>query len=190
MIACTKQLVDEHNIIKVALSISEIICYKVESKEDVNSEHLEQLVDFIRTFADRCHHGKEEDLLFQAMEEANIPSQGRPDEENVFYALLLEHSLGRDYVRSLADGIAKYKSGDRGASHEIIDNARDYVELLRQHIEKEDDIAYVIADTYLSEEKKKELLIEFDRFENEKIGIGVHEKYHKLIDKLRRYYVI
>jgi hemerythrin-like domain-containing protein len=189
MIVSTEQLVEEHKVIKDALRILEKICDKLESREKVDPEHIEQLIDFIRTFADKCHHGKEEDLLFQAMEDARIPSKGRPDEENVFYALLVEHFLGRDYVKGMADGITKYKAGDKRASYRIIENARDYVELLRQHIEKEDDIVYLIADSNLSEEKKKELLKKFDEVEKEKIGIGVHEKYHALIENYKQIYL-
>ena len=189
MISSTEQLVDEHKVIKDALKILEKICDKLESGETVDIEHAEQLIDFIRIFADKCHHGKEEDLLFQAVEEASIPTKGTPDEENIFYALWLEHFLGRDYVKGMADGIAKYKAGDKAASYKIVENGRDYVELLRQHIEKEDDKAYLIADSNLSEDKKKELLIKFDEVEKEKIGIGVHEKYHELIENYKKIYL-
>lgn len=189
MIRSTEQLVNEHKTIKVVLKIMKRVCDKLESGDNVDPEHLERIVEFIRIFADRCHHGKEEDLLFQAMEETGIPNKGRPDEENVFYALLLEHYIGRDYVKDLGDAIAKYKAGDRSSTYKIIENARDYVELLTQHIEKEDDIAYLIADKTLPEEKKKELLEGFERVEIERIGVGRHEEFHKLVDRLEKTYL-
>jgi len=189
MIRSTEQLVDEHRTIKPVLKIIDKICERLESGEDVDPRHLEQIVEFIRIFADKTHHGKEEDLLFQAMEEASIPNKGKSDEENVFYALLLEHYVGRDYVKEMSDAIAKYGSGDRGALHRFIDNARDYAELLTQHIEKEDDIVYLIADTELSEEKKRGLLEEFKRVENERLGIRRYEEFQKLAEHLEQVYL-
>jgi len=189
MLRSTEQLVDEHKTIKLVLKILQRICDKLESGDEVDPQHLEEIVEFIRIFADRCHHGKEEDLLFKAMEETSIPNKGRPDEENLFYALLLEHYIGRDYVKDLGDAILKYKAGDRSSIYKIIENARDYAELLTQHIEKEDDIAYLIADENLSEEKKKELLDGFERVETERIGIGRHDEFHKLVDRLEKTYL-
>jgi len=189
MIRSTEQLVGEHVTIKLVLKIMDKICERLESGEDIDPKHLEQIVEFVRLFADRVHHGKEEDLLFQAMEEASIPNKGRPDEENVFYGLLLEHYVGRDYVKEMSDAISKYESGDRGSLHKFIDNARDYAELLTQHIEKEDDIVYLIADTNLSEAKKRELLEGFKRVENERLGTGRYEEFQKLAEHLKRVYL-
>lgn len=73
MMRPTEELVTEHNAIKRMLDILERVSRRLEIGETVDAEHLERIVDFIRGFADRCHHGKEEDLLFPEMEEAGIP---------------------------------------------------------------------------------------------------------------------
>jgi hemerythrin-like domain-containing protein len=181
----TEQLKEEHQAIKVMLRIAEKVCQKLESGEEVNPEHLEQIVEFIKVFADKCHHGKEEDLLFAAMEEAGIPRKGGP-----IGVMLTEHDMGRGYVRGMSEAVAKYKAGDRKASSAIVVNARNYIALLTQHIDKEDNILYPMADMHLSGERQKELLEEFERVEREKIGVGRHEEFHRLLDRLKEVYLL
>lgn len=181
----TEQLKEEHQAIKLMLRISEKVCEKLESGEEVNPEHLEQIVGFIKVFADKCHHGKEEDLLFTAMEEAGIPRKGGP-----IGVMLTEHDMGRGYVRGMSEAVAKYKAGDRKASSAIVVNARNYIALLTQHIDKEDNILYPMADMHLSGERQKELLEEFERVEREKIGVGRHEEFHRLLDRLKEVYLL
>jgi hemerythrin-like domain-containing protein len=180
----TEQLKEEHQLIKLMLRIAEKVCEKLESGEEVDPEHLERIVEFIRVFADKCHHGKEEDLLFAAMEEVGIPRKGGP-----IGVMLTEHDMGRGYVKGMSEAIAKYKAGDRKASSAIVENARNYIALLTQHIDKEDNVLYPMADMHLSEERQKELLEEFEVVEREKIGVGKHEQFHKLLEHLKQVYL-
>jgi hemerythrin-like domain-containing protein len=180
----TEQLKEEHQVIKLMLRIAEKVCEKLESGEEVDPEHLERIVEFIRVFADKCHHGKEEDLLFAAMEEAGIPRKGGP-----IGVMLTEHDMGRGYVKGMSEAIARYKAGDGKASTAIAQNARDYIALLTQHIDKEDNILYPMADMHLSEDQQKELLEGFERVEHEEIGVGKHEQFHKLLEHLKQVYL-
>ena len=88
----TEQLKEEHKAIKLALEILEKICQKIEAKDEVKQSDIEAMLEFIRTFADKCHHGKEEDLLFPALEETGLPREGGPTG-----MMLLEHDQGRNY---------------------------------------------------------------------------------------------
>lgn len=180
----TEQLKEEHEAIKLMLKILEKVCEKLESKEEVNPEHLERIVEFIKVFADKCHHGKEEDLLFPAMEEAGIPKEGGP-----IGVMLTEHNMGRDYVKGMNEAVAKYKTGDRTVSPKIVENARNYIRLLTPHINKEDNILYQMADMRLSKEKQEELLEEFERVESEIIGADKHEEFHQLLRNLKQVYL-
>ncbi|KKK78887.1 hypothetical protein LCGC14_2839020, partial [marine sediment metagenome] len=125
-----RQLIEEHKAIKSMLSILESVCNKLESKEEINPEDLEQILDFIKTFADKYHHEKEEYLLFPAMEKAGIPREGGP-----IAVMLMEHNVGRDFVKRMSEAVAKYQDGIRNGSQEIIENARGYISLLTPHIE-------------------------------------------------------
>jgi len=149
----TDVLKEEHQAILLTLRILDKISADLSAGRPIQPDHLDQIVDFIRTFADRCHHGKEEDLLFTAMEEAGVPRQGGP-----IGVMLHEHELGRQYVRGLASALTAYRAGESGAASKIVENARGYSSLLAQHIAKEDNILYPIADDCLSPAKQDELL--------------------------------
>jgi hemerythrin-like domain-containing protein len=180
----TEQLKEEHKAILLMLEILESVCQRLESEKKVNPEHLEKIIEFIRVFADKCHHGKEEDLLFSAMEEVGVPKEGGP-----IGVMLMEHNMGRDYVKGMSQGTTKYKSGDMKASSEIVENARNYIALLSQHIRKEDYVLYPMADMRLSQEKQEELLEKFEKVELERIGKGKHEEFHKLLKELKETYL-
>ena len=110
-------------------------------------------MEFIKTFADTCHHGKEEDILFVAMENAGIPRDTGP-----IGVMLREHEMGRSYVRDMSEAVEKYKTSEPMYSSQFAENAEKYIELLTQHIDKEDNILYPMADMQLSEEKQRDLI--------------------------------
>jgi hemerythrin-like domain-containing protein len=180
----TEELKAEHRAIEQMLRIMEQVCIRLESSEAVDTDHLEQIVEFIQVFADRCHHGKEEDLLFVAMEEAGIPKRGGP-----IGVMLAEHAMGRDYVREMNRAISAYKAGDVAAMSSIAENAREYIALLAQHIGKEDNILYPMADRALSSTIQRRLAEAFEQVERERTGAGRHEAFHELLDELHRVYL-
>ncbi len=179
-----EQLKAEHEGIKLMLSILEKICDKLDNGQKVEPEHLSQVLEFLRVFADKCHHGKEEDLLFPALEQAGVPQQGGP-----IGVMLIEHTEGRGYIKGLAGAIDRYKGGDENASAEIVENARNYIDLLRQHIYKENNVLFMMAQQVLSEETQKKLAEAFEKMETEKIGAGKHEEFHKLMHRLKEIYL-
>ncbi|MGQ9555776.1 MAG: hemerythrin domain-containing protein [Anaerolineae bacterium] len=156
----TAQLKTEHEAIKLMLRVLDEVSARLDAGQPVPPQHLNQITEFIQVFADRCHHGKEEDLLFPAMEEAGIPREGGP-----IGVMLAEHDIGRNFVRGMREGVARYEAGDRRACSQIADNARGYVNLLRQHIQKEDDILYMMADMHLLSQKQEQLLEQFEKVE-------------------------
>ncbi|MBI3944441.1 MAG: hemerythrin domain-containing protein [Armatimonadetes bacterium] len=179
----TQQLRDEHEGIKVVLSVLEHLATQQERGQAVNTGHLDEIVDFLRTFADKCHHGKEEDLLFPALAQAGIPVEGGP-----IGMMLQEHTLGRGYIQGMVDALAQMKAG-RDAGSEFARNALGYVELLRSHIEKENQVLFAIAEHHLPEAEHVRLAAGFDQVEQERIGPGVHERYHEMIHALRDAYL-
>jgi len=180
----TEQLKEEHKAIKEMLRVLDVVCQRLESGEEVSAGHLETIVKFLHLFADKCHHGKEEDVLFPMMEQAGIPKEGGP-----IGVMLIEHDTGRDYIRGLSDGVTRCKGGERTASAQIIENARSYTVLLTQHIDKEDNILYPMGDSHLSARKDQELLEEFEKVERDRIGPGGHEELHKLLHDLAKIYL-
>lgn len=180
----TEQLKAEHEGIKMMLNILDKICLKLESGEQIDINHLEQILEFFRIFVDRCHHGKEEDLLFPAMEHAGVPKEGGPIGQ-----MLVEHGHGRGYVRGMADALADYKAGNLEAGREIVKNARGYIATLEAHIQKENMVLFSIADSRLSGETQDRLFEEFEQLEEHKIGLGKHEEFHGLLNHLANVYL-
>ena len=179
--SATENLKEEHRVIERMLRILNVACEKLEKGEEVSPEVFKKAIDFIRTFADSCHHGKEEDTLFPMVEKRGIPRQGGPTG-----VMLMEHDQGRGYVRGLAEAVGKYEKGDRTAKQAIIQNARGYTQLLAQHIPKEDDILYPLADKVLGPSEQKELLEKFEKIEHERIGEGKHHEYEHLVTELEK----
>jgi len=175
----TEELKEEHRVIERMLDVLLAAAAKLEAGEPVPPEHLSSSVDFIQNFADRCHHGKEEDLLFVAMEEAGFPRNAGP-----IAVMLAEHEEGRAFVREMAAAAEAYGAGDPAAGHRFALNARGYAALLADHIAKEDNILYPAADQRLPAEKHDELAKEFERVECERMEPGDHERYVALVDEL------
>ncbi|MCX6561475.1 MAG: hemerythrin domain-containing protein [Candidatus Aminicenantes bacterium] len=179
----TEELKIEHQAIKRMLGILTRACARIEAGSPVDPAHLDAAVEFIRVFADKCHHGKEEDLLFPAMVAAGVPDQGGP-----IGVMKAEHTRGRELVRKAAAALPGLKRKDRAAAADFVAQARGYAALLGPHIDKEDFILYPMADRLLAKSVQAGLSKEFERVEDEIIGGGSHERFHRLLDDLEAAY--
>ena len=179
MAYASKDLIEEHEAILHGLSILEKMTALLDTPTDALSKDLQDMVDFLVLFADTCHHGKEEGLLFPAMEQAGIPKEGGPIGQ-----MLHEHEQGRAFIRGMKQALGG-ESVDAGAFRT---NASGYIELLRAHIEKENQILFPMGDRFLPPEKQQELLEAFDKHEEEVIGAGVHERLHAMLDNFASRY--
>lgn len=179
-----EQLKKEHNAVKLTLRVLDKICKQLEAGDEINTGDLESLLDFFKVFVDKCHHAKEENMLFVALEGSDDPSHG-----DRIGALIKDHATGRNYIRELSRAVAEYKVGNVAAGTEILHYAKNYITLLIQHIDVEDNVLYPLADERLSPLKQEELAKDFDRLETEEIGVGRHEEFHRMIERLRDTYL-
>ncbi|MBI4573980.1 MAG: DUF2249 domain-containing protein [candidate division NC10 bacterium] len=175
----TQVLKDEHDLILQALDALERKIAALETGAAPDRAYFEKAVEFLRTFADKCHHGKEENLLFKTMVDRGFPLQGGP-----IAVMLSEHDTGRAFIRGMADGAAGLGK-DPSATQQIIQSGRGYIQLLRAHIDKENTILFPLADHVLTPEDQEHLGKEFERFEAEETGAGVHEASLKLLEELQ-----
>lgn len=180
----TDILKKEHQLIHAMLKIIEAICNKLDKNELVNPHDLTAIIDFIRNFIDACHHAKEEKLLFVALVKAGMPRDDGP-----IAVMLREHEQGRNLTKAMNKVLESMARGEAAAAQEFSESARGYIQLLWNHIDKEDHVLFMMADQQLSPETQKELLEGFDKIEQEEIGAGVHEKYHDLIHRMRDTYL-
>ena len=179
--SATDDLRTDHRAIERMLAILEAAAQRLEQGERVRPEVFRQAVDFVRNFADRCHHAKEEENLFPRMEARGVPRDGGP-----IGVMLFEHDEGRAFVGAIAAAIDVYERDGQAAARVIAENARGYVDLLRQHIMKEERVLFPTADRVLSPADQAELEQQFEQIETEVMGPGAHERYHQLLDDLER----
>jgi hemerythrin-like domain-containing protein len=172
----TEVLKEEHRVIEKVLDALERLAKAAETS---SLAEWDKVIDFARNFADKCHHLKEENLLFPALEERGIPREGGP-----IGMMLAEHEEGRGYVRAMAAALASAGKDSVDNRQILRETAIAYIRLLRQHIQKEDEVLFQMADEVLSSEEQKTLLREFEEHEMKEIGAGFHEKYLKIAQEL------
>ena len=103
--------------------------------------------------------------------------------------MLAEHVEGRGYIENMTEAFEGFKKGEHFSGAHIVEYAKKYIALLKQHIDKEDTVLYPMGDARIANEKDKELLAGFSRIENERIGSGKHEQFHAMIDMLKNIYL-
>ena len=180
-----KDLKMEHDAVQMTLRILDKICQRIEkSGEVIDFQHLDQLLAFFKVFVDKCHHGKEEELLFPALENVGVSNKGGPLE-----VLLREHQQGRKYVQAMNAALGKYVEGERSVVNEFVKSAKGYINLLNRHIEKENSVLFPLAEKHLSEQAQEKLWEGFEMIEIQKIGVRKHEEFHKMLDNLESIYL-
>jgi hemerythrin-like domain-containing protein len=146
MARATKELSDEHqNILKVIGALVQE-CDAIDGGKEVDREFFSKAVDFIRNYADKFHHAKEEDILFKELDRPGVEMHCDPRQQ-----MLHEHDLGRSFVKGIENGVSQAKK------EQVVENARGYARLLQEHIYKEDNILYPMAENALGEERSEEM---------------------------------
>lgn len=176
----TKDLGEEHGGIMLMLKIIGKISDRLKKGEEINKDHLNKVVEFLKNFADKCHHGKEEGILFPELAE---------NSSNLLLIneLLGEHKSGRDYIRGIVESLENLKPGNPDAFHIAI-NMKGYISLLSEHIQKENTVLFPLADKQLSQERQDQIEERFEALERDVIGVGKHEEYHGWLKELSAAY--
>lgn len=169
----------EHKAISVVLDSLDRASTALINGVDVPPWVFKDSLDFIQNFADRCHHHKEEGRLFPLYGERGLPTAGGP-----IKVMTMEHMEGRKYISEASEEYQDWFKGDKAAGICMAEALLAYVKLLREHIDKEDNVLYPMGDKLLSQADDQMLIKQFDDIEEQEMGPGVHEKYHAMIDKL------
>jgi hemerythrin-like domain-containing protein len=178
----TDDLMNEHRVIERMLGVVSVACDRIDGGQEVERGLFVDAADFFKNFADKCHHSKEEKLLFERMQARGVSGEVGP-----IAVMLREHQDGRAHVKKIAELSGQKPS--KKTMNDLTKASRSYIDLLSKHIQKEDNILYPLANQILTEEDQKELERGFEEVEQKVMGPGVHEKYHHLIEELeKRYY--
>jgi hemerythrin-like domain-containing protein len=180
----TEYLKEEHEGIKTMLNVIQKIVNQIEIEKKFNIDHFEEILEFLKCFIDKCHHNKEEEILFPALEEEGISNVGGP-----IGIMLSEHQAGRRYVNDLSDTFDEHNKGNKKAIHGIVSLSKSYIQLMRNHIEKENNVLYMLADIVLRDENQNRMVELFEKHKAEVIGIRKHDEYKKLLSILKNIYL-
>lgn len=175
----TEILKHEHQAILIVIAAVEKEVAFIGKTGRIHAQTVREMADFLKNFVDRCHHGKEEKHLFAMLHERGMPMDSGP-----LAVMLHEHEQGRACVRAVAEAVAGDGAPDATAIRKAKENMAAYAQLLRAHIDKEDNVLYPMADRLLKPADQKTLAQAFDKVESEEMGEGVHEKYHAWIETL------
>ncbi|NTW71823.1 MAG: hemerythrin [Eubacteriaceae bacterium] len=169
----------EHEGILFGISILEKMTALIEGNQSIPLEDLYEMIGFFKLFADKCHHGKEENLLFPVMIEFDLTLDGV-----LIKVLLTEHSEGRIYLSLMTDSLT-----DQYHRDDFIASSKNYCELLRKHIQKENTSLFPLADNNIPANRQEALSTAFEKFEEEVMGKGTHEKLHETLHKFEKKYL-
>jgi hemerythrin-like domain-containing protein len=174
----THNLKHEHRIIERVLRALDGMCARIEAGETVPSMSIAELFEFLSGFGDRYHHGKEEKYLFPALLREGVALRGGATD-----ALAREHEMERRLISELGQAVAAYGGGDAGARAALIKTARQYVDLMVEHFQKEDRALFKLANDFLDESAKEELNRKFKEAEAE-LGPATRQRYERLAGEL------
>ncbi len=166
-------LMIEHRLIERMIDVMKEELLLIEREKKADPEFIEMAVDFIRTYADRCHHGKEEDILFRDLGVKKLTDKHKRTMEE----LVEEHKWGRRVTARLVEANTRYVQGNKEALSAIMDCIKALIEFYPKHIEKEDKHFFIPCMDYFTEAEKEAMLKEEWEFDKSLI----HEKYRNMV---------
>ena len=170
----THNLKHEHRVIERALRALDGMCSRIEAGETVPHESVMEIFDFLSTFGDRYHHGKEERFLFPALLREGIALRGGATD-----ALAREHERERSLISELGQAVEQYSRGQPESRRALVKAAREYVELMVEHFQKEDRALFRMANEFLDESVKDDLSSKFREAEAE-LGPALRQRYEQM----------
>lgn len=176
-------LIKEHQYIGRMLHVMRKACLNFMDNKEINYTDFNNMISFVKNFADSHHHKKEEIFLFNKM----VEHLGETGKNVITHGMLVEHDLGRNYIRNLEEALNKYKNGDKEAGLDIIANAISYATLLENHIHKEDNVIFNFAKRSLKEDIL--LLVDKECFEYEDKNSFIKEENIGILKSLEEKYI-
>jgi hemerythrin-like domain-containing protein len=179
MKTATKNLEDDHIYVLKLTDVMEAVTHSV----NPDTEHIGTIIDIIKNFADGLHHAKEENLLFPV-----LGLKGFSPQQGPVAVMLHEHVEGRNFVKGMSENLELYNQGNKAALTAIYSNMLGYAELLRNHIGKENNILFRMADKVLSDAEQQTLLSQFEEIEKDRPSGKRAEDYIDSVNTLALIY--
>ena len=168
-------LMIEHRLIEKMIGMMSEELERMKREKTVRPSLIDTMVDFIRTYADRCHHGKEEDILFRELAKKDL----KAEHAETMNELIEEHKWGRATTKRLVEASRAYEAGDREAVATVARCLEELAAFYPKHIEKEDKRFFKPVMDYFTQEERDAMLEEGFDFDRNLI----HEKYRKMVEQ-------
>lgn len=178
-------MVQEHVYIKRMIKVIRKACLDIFHGGEVDYNDFVTIIDFIRSYADKHHHGKEEKILFDEM----TKKLGTVAEKLITHGMLVEHDLGRLYISDAEAALEKIKAGEEESKLDLVSNMMGYGYLLTRHIDKEDGVVYTFGEKNLSKESKEKVNLDSEKFEKEATEKGTQKYYIDFLESLEEKYL-
>ncbi|MDP4267783.1 MAG: hemerythrin domain-containing protein [Bacteroidota bacterium] len=180
----TEQLKAEHEGIKLILKVMERISNKLEMEKNFLPNDLKRIIEFMKLFVYKCHHSKEEKILFPALEKAGIKNVDGPIE-----IILNEHPISKLLLSNLEMSLNKFIDRESGSEELVIKEIRNFICLMNNHINKENEILFLMAKKALSNERQEELYFKLEEYEERTVDSCKIEEFHNLLNEMKGRYL-
>ncbi|NLJ89344.1 MAG: hemerythrin domain-containing protein [Clostridiales bacterium] len=178
-------MIEEHTYIKRLLKVIRKASLDIFNGGKVDADDFEDMIDFVRNYADKHHHGKEEKFLFVEM----IDHLGPLANKLITHGMLVEHDLGRLYMSDAHDALDKVREGNEESKLDLVANVMGYAYLLNRHIDKENTVVFTFAEKQLPKVILEKVDASSHRFEEEAMEKGTQKYYIDMLERLEAKYL-
>jgi hemerythrin-like domain-containing protein len=168
-------LMIEHRLIERMIRVLKVKIQRFQARQEADTVFIDKAVDFIKMYADKCHHGKEENILFRDLAKKKLQA----DHKKIMDELIQEHIYARSTTKSLVSAKERYAQGDRQTLSDIVKLMDELAVFYPKHIEKEDKHFFIPVMKYFSGQEQEEMLKEFAEFDKN----FDHARYEKLVSE-------
>jgi len=176
----TENLIKEHEEINELLDIMSKIALKIKSKDVFYPNDVEEIIDYLIIIIENSHHGKEDDVFYPELISSGIPKETAP-----LSIINYEHTLANRYLKDISSCVVNCKIGNDFSGELLADSLTNYVVVIKNHIQREEEIIFPIANEVLSSEKQNEISQRFEDIEQKNISLSFFDRFNKLLKKLK-----
>jgi len=179
----TENLIKEHQEINELLEIMSKIAAKIKSKDVFYPNDVEEIIDYLIIIIDKSHHGKEDEVFYPELISTGISKEAEP-----LSLINYEHTLAKRYLKEISSCVVNCKIGNDFSGELLADSLTNYVVVIQNHIKREEEFVFPIANEVLSTEKQNEILQRFEHIDQQNITHSFLDRFNKLVNKLKSKY--
>jgi len=179
----TENLIKEHKEINELLEIMSKIAAKIKSKDVFYPTDVEEIIDYLIIIIDKSHQGKEDEVFYPELISTGISKETEP-----LSIINYEHVLAKRYLKEISSCVVNCKIGNDFSGDLLADSLTNYVIVIQNHIKREEEIVFPIANEVFSTEKQNEILQRFEVIDQKNITHSFLERFNKLLNKLKSKY--